>query len=515
MKTIVLLLYIGVVNTVWAQVGINTITPNAQLEITASDQAIPANTDGVIIPKINVFPAINPTGAQQSMLVYLTTVSGSNQPGFYYWDNPTTTWKAIAGTIGWSLTGNAATVAGTNFVGTTDNVDLVFDTNATERMRIKETTGNIGIGIVTPSEKLHVFNNVKIGQNAWGSITNDRFLKFGDANFVTIGEEFNDDTMSFKGRVFTFNPSVGNGFIGVGLTTPQESIHTINNIKIGSFGWGSALDNRYLKFGDGNFTTIGEEVGDDIMSFKGRSFIFNPSIGNGFVGIGVTTPLANLHILNPQVTDTDVSVLIARNNATAGSTWSMGSVENYTEGYVNIGFSSTVSPLDGNNVYNLGSSAGTKYNGYRWGTLFCSTNPNVSSDITLKKDIKPLLYGLAQIRKINPISYIFKTEKLPNGKEIEDAEKTKMLGFSAQELQNILPEVVSSTGWKTTDEKTYTKEKTATLGDIIPVAINAIKELDLNLEKNILELNSRIKYLEEKNILLENRIKAIEEKLKN
>ncbi len=39
----------------------------------------------------------------------------------------------------WSLTGNAGTTPGTNYVGTTDAQDLVLKTNGTERMRILST----------------------------------------------------------------------------------------------------------------------------------------------------------------------------------------------------------------------------------------------------------------------------------------------------------------------------------------------------------------------------------------
>lgn len=64
-----------------AQVGINTTTPNAQLEIKSSDQANPANNDGILIPKVDAFPAINPTIDQDGMLVYLTTDVGANLKG--------------------------------------------------------------------------------------------------------------------------------------------------------------------------------------------------------------------------------------------------------------------------------------------------------------------------------------------------------------------------------------------------------------------------------------------------
>ena len=50
--------------------------------------------------------------------------------------------------IFWKLTGNAGTTSPTNFVGTTDNVDLVFRTNNTEVVKYN-TAGKVGIGTVT------------------------------------------------------------------------------------------------------------------------------------------------------------------------------------------------------------------------------------------------------------------------------------------------------------------------------------------------------------------------------
>jgi hypothetical protein len=97
------IVYLGIVLCFmqgYAQVGINTTTPAAQLQIKSTNQAIPANTDGLLIPKVDVFPAANPTVAQQGMMVYLTTTSGLNAPGFYYWNNPTASW------IGFSTSGN-------------------------------------------------------------------------------------------------------------------------------------------------------------------------------------------------------------------------------------------------------------------------------------------------------------------------------------------------------------------------------------------------------------------------
>jgi hypothetical protein len=57
----------------------------------------------------------------------------------------------------WFTTGNAGTAAATNFMGSTDNVDVVFRTNNTETFRM--TNGQrVGIGTTTPTQKLEVFS---------------------------------------------------------------------------------------------------------------------------------------------------------------------------------------------------------------------------------------------------------------------------------------------------------------------------------------------------------------------
>lgn len=90
-------------NKIYAQVGIGTTTPYAQLDIRSSNQATPTNTDGILIPKVDAFPSTNPGADQQSMLVYLTaatTFGGNPKPiGFYYWDNNSSDWIGISSAV--------------------------------------------------------------------------------------------------------------------------------------------------------------------------------------------------------------------------------------------------------------------------------------------------------------------------------------------------------------------------------------------------------------------------------
>jgi hypothetical protein len=57
-------------------------------------------------------------------------------------------------TTSWELTGNSGT-SYRNFVGTTDSKPIIFKTNNTERMRLLEDNGFVGIGTELPQQKLH------------------------------------------------------------------------------------------------------------------------------------------------------------------------------------------------------------------------------------------------------------------------------------------------------------------------------------------------------------------------
>ena len=125
----------------YAQVGVGNTSPQAALDITASNQATPSNEDGILIPRVDAFPTVNPTAAQQGMLIYLTTTVGLNPKGFYHWDPATTSW------IGFSSVERLNDLAdGKSDVDGTDNGSSVFigiDAGLNEDSANRR---NIGIG---------------------------------------------------------------------------------------------------------------------------------------------------------------------------------------------------------------------------------------------------------------------------------------------------------------------------------------------------------------------------------
>lgn len=134
MRKFLLPLFLLTYLTMTSQVGVGTITPNAALDITSTD-------NGILVPRIAL---VNTTTATvvtptTSEIVYNTATINDVTPGFYYWNG--TAWvRILTGTNDdWKTTGNTSTTAGTNYIGTTDAVDLRIKTQATDRWNISNT----------------------------------------------------------------------------------------------------------------------------------------------------------------------------------------------------------------------------------------------------------------------------------------------------------------------------------------------------------------------------------------
>ena len=92
-----------------------------------------------------------------------------------------------------------------------------------------------------------------------------------------------------------------------------------------------------------------------------------------------------------------------------------------------------------------------------------------ASDYRLKRDIQPMSkYGLSTVMRLKPVTYFYKADKT-NHPEV---------GFIAQEVQKIVPEVVSGT------EGDITKGETLGLsyGNLVPVLTKAIQEQQASIE---------------------------------
>ena len=224
MKTYVIILMLVFINLCFSQVGINTTTPDpsSMLDVTASNR-------GVLLPRIALTGTNDTTtitSPATSLLIYNTaTVAGVNavSPGYYYWNG--LVWVPFSGSAAnnsWQLNGNTGTLASTNFLGTTDNQDLVFKTNNTEYLRLK-TFG----GLFT----LNNFRSTSLGEFASGefqsgtSYTYNVALGYAAGYPITSG---NRNTLigGFSGRYMTTaRRNVAVGYYSLfSLTTGEQNV---------------------------------------------------------------------------------------------------------------------------------------------------------------------------------------------------------------------------------------------------------------------------------------------------
>ncbi|MEM0518685.1 hypothetical protein [Aequorivita flava] len=124
------------------QVGINNTDPKSTLDISASSISAPSNTDGILIPRVNDFPSVDPGGNQNGMMIFLQNAVGLNDKGFYYWDHPNSRWFSI-GAEEWK--------AGTNISG--DNLIYATRAKLTGTDVVITDDGRIGFGTSDPIER--------------------------------------------------------------------------------------------------------------------------------------------------------------------------------------------------------------------------------------------------------------------------------------------------------------------------------------------------------------------------
>lgn len=123
------------------QVGINTSSPKAQLDIVSISPDKPLAIDGLLIPRIQKFPVIPPTKDQHGMLVFLNSPVATQKSGFYYWNHDILNWEPLSGSASDNFYKPQTTVSPNNIT------DAIF------------RNGNIGIGTQDISSKLQIALN--------------------------------------------------------------------------------------------------------------------------------------------------------------------------------------------------------------------------------------------------------------------------------------------------------------------------------------------------------------------
>ena len=362
--------------------------------------------------------------------------------------------------------------------------DFIFNSDGFIALKFDDATNRIGIGTSTPKKRLDVNGDIALTDNSGrvsfyeGDTEKSRleytgthfelsnFESGGDLKFVT------QDEMTFFQNGINLLHLDNNNRVGIGEFFPNTKLHVdtdpgmaggihIEGPQGGHDAWlrienGGGSHHLFDDFTDSNALDL-ESANDLVFNTGGP---FEQMRINEFGTITMGGPASGPEIIifdgaNP-------------------------SIEPYTNDDASLG-----APL------------------FRWKEIW-SINPfNTASDLRLKKDIESLNYGIEEVMALNPVSYKWK-----------EGSERKMLGFIAQDLEQIIPEVVSNTHLSDLDPVTLEGRGSETMEDmygvyyteIIPVVIKAMQEQQ-NL---IIQLQEKNNHLEEVIVSLESRIQSLE-----
>ena len=356
----------------------------------------------------------------------------------------------------WALTGNTGTSAAVNFLGTTDNQNLVFKTNNTTQM-IVTTQGRIGINPITALGLYYPYHRIEIQDS--NGLNSDIVIRTASAGGVNGVPAW----VSMK----------SNGTLQVPTTV----------------NWGDYLGESYYYGYDGSAFRIGAIIDVNIDSMPGllslptRFSIATTQAGNAFpterFRIRHNGEIWFANLRSALTNEEGGSIEIGGRNLLAGYgqphlDFHWGALaEDYNVRLVN----------SGNNQLALAFSGGT-------GTFVVNGNVTAScgtlicSDQRYKTNLIPIgSAAIASLQQLNGYYYNWNNNAFPQ----KGFTAQRQIGVLAQEVEKVYPELVitDADGYKAVDYARMT-----------PILLEAIKAQQTQLDTQAAQIKELRQELE-------------------
>jgi hypothetical protein len=468
--------------------GIGTTSINAKLEVSSTDlnTAFLTNsaTTGATTGSGLGFKAYNGTSVTQSAGIFLTASTWSFG-----------TYSANQLSLGSDGTGGLA-------LRTANSAPITFFTGgasagvSTEKMRL-DSSGNLGLG-VTPSAWLSTIRASQTGaaSSIWASTStgNTAFAsnEYVDsagtpkriiADYATRYQQYNGQHLwynavsSTAGSTITFTQAMtldasGNLMVGTtsairsGLVSLAGSSSTVNQLVLADTNAYNASPSPQQNFAI-KYTSGGAYC--DAAYIKAAKV--NTTDANQLAYLAFATNTGSGAVEAARI-DSSGNLLVGTTNASGSAGLGYKVIANAFGAFVaGVTDQTTNAGHTNYNYYSTGAGAFRFYVG-AGGTVFAtSTSISAISDATLKENVRDLETGLTEVMALRPRRFDWKNNDAQN-----------VAGFVAQEVEQVLPELVTDYVYNKDEEGNDIIKKSLKMGDILPTLVKAMQEQQAMIE---------------------------------
>jgi hypothetical protein len=284
------------------------------------------------------------------------------------------------------------------------------------------------------------------------------------------------------------------GNVGIGTTSPTATLNistASSNATLlqevarlsttgRSGAGGTASRGTLLSFSDASNFTLTSAVGGIRQNSDAD---FNGALAFYTSGTGAAQATSVSQLTERMRIDSGGNVLVGTTNSssTAGGGFKLLPDATFGGNLMSVVGAATSNSFQGYYLYSTGAGAARFYVGYG-GTIFAtSTSITAISDESLKENVRDLDVGLNEVMALKPRRFDWKEET--------EIDEKNVAGFIAQEVADVLPELVYDYQYNETETK-----KALKMGDMLPTLVKAIQEQQTIIN----DLKARVETLEAK-----------------